>query len=130
MIHDSTVRTRARQQSSPPHFRQAFVDQYSGDVLPTSDSNSSSSSSPEAAEKLPPPAAWRPDLSLVLIALFLCLVHPLWQLTPRENINMSINYQHALNTYVAQDHFGGPHSQPAEHGTVEEFKHRMTERST
>lgn len=42
---------------------------------------------------------------------------------------MSINYQHALNTYVAQDHFGvvlGIYN-PAEHGTVEEFKHCMTE---
>ncbi len=42
---------------------------------------------------------------------------------------MSINYQHALNTYVAQDAYGvvlGIYD-PAKHGTVEEFKHAMTE---
>ena len=42
---------------------------------------------------------------------------------------MSINYQSALNTYVAQDQYGvvlGIYD-PAAHGTLDEFKHRMTE---
>lgn len=41
---------------------------------------------------------------------------------------MSINYQSALNTYVAQDAYGvvlGIYD-PAKHGTVEEFRHAMT----
>ncbi|MBP0644647.1 hypothetical protein J8J17_22900, partial [Mycobacterium tuberculosis] len=59
----------------------------------------------------------------------LCLVHPPLAIdTPSENINMSINYQHALKAEVSHDHFGVflVIYNPAEHGTVEEFKHRMT----
>lgn len=42
---------------------------------------------------------------------------------------MSINYNAQLNTYVAQDTIGqvlGIYD-PAVHGTVEEFRHAMTE---
>ena len=42
---------------------------------------------------------------------------------------MSIQYSHALNTYVAADRFGVIHSiyRPETHGTLEDFRRAVSE---
>ena len=84
MIHDSYGTHAGQAAILAAALRQAFVDQYSGDVLADFRQQLVEQLPPEAAEKLPPSAAWRPGPQPGAgVALFLCLVHPLWQLIPQ-----------------------------------------------